>query len=280
MPAVAFILVLGLIGIVIATGVGFYAGLSENEPGSKRGMATWIGLPVVTGWAVASNFGESYGAPAATGAVFLLLCYASFRPTPDSFKWTLLAGLKVPALFLAIVSFVISGARLAYGLLSSELKTEGWAGLPVEWMISWATLGGICIGIVAYVNLIRAIGERSASDRQQQANHRKNAGHEDQARQQRGRSQRGAGEREDSASSSQKDLADAEIKKPWWIVLEVEPHVTRAEAERAGRDLLKKYHPDRMWDTPWFRAEAERLTQLINAAIEEMRKAFASTQGR
>ena len=272
--AVAIILVLGLIGLVIAACAGFYSGLSESEPGSKRGMITWISVPIVTGWAVASNFGDSYAAPAAIGAVVLLLCYCSFRPTPSSFKWTLLAGLKVPALFVAIVSLGISGARLIYGLLSGELKNEGWAGLPVDWMMSCATLGVISIGIVAYVNFIRAYAQRSSNERKAQAYQRTEAGQKNQSHEERERAYRHSDHQEERASSSREDFANPQAKQPWWTVLEVEPTVTREDAERSGKDLMKKYHPDRMWDTPRFRAEAERQTQLINAAIEEMREAL------
>ncbi len=271
MALVAIILVIGLIGIVIATGAGLYSGLSEDEPGSKRGMATWIGVPIVSGWAVSSNFGESYGAPAAIASVVLLLCYCSYRPTPSSFKWTLLAGLKVPALFMAVVTFGLSGIRLAYGILSGELKTEGWDGLPVDWMISCAIQGAIAIGIVAYVTFIRKHAQRASHIRHQQAycRNEKNISHNEQER-----TYRQANHEKGRKSSSQEDSANPQNEQPWWVVLEVEPTASREEAERSGKELLKKYHPDRMWDKERLRAEAERQTQIINAAIEKMRKAL------
>lgn len=283
MFAGAIFLVLALIGIVIATGVGLYSGLSENEPGSKRGLATWIGFPVVANWSVAANFGDSYGESAAIGAVILLLCYCSFRPSPCSFKWALLAGLSVPALFVAIVSFGISGARLAYGILSGELKTEGWAGLPVDWMVSWATLGAISIGVLTYVQFIRRLAQRSSYEhrqkayqkkRQQQTYYRTDAEDKNHNYSAQGRTYSQADQQRGGASSSPDDITASEAEQPWWGILEVEPTVTRQEAERSGKDLLKKYHPDRMWNTPRFRAEAERQTKLINAAIQKMREAL------
>lgn len=78
-------------------------------------------------------------------------------------------------------------------------------------------------------------------------------------------------------SSGNEDRASVNAEEsqndPWYVVLQVSPDASRAEAQLAYRKLMRQYHPDRVATLGTELQElAERKTKQINAAYDQAPK--------
>ncbi|MEE4209908.1 MAG: J domain-containing protein [Parvularcula sp.] len=253
MPLIALLVVCLVIGAVFGLVIGVYRVIADGEPGSKRGTLIWLIVPWVSGWSVSSNFGDEYGSPATVMTIGLMLAYCCYRPGTSQFKWMLLAGIKVPASFVLTICVVLPGVRFVYAVLSGELKNEGWSGLPLDWMTSFATPGFTSLAVLAFVTAVRRYGLHQQAIEE-------NRGTD-------GASWAGARTRCDSAECPEESAVPPE--DPWWVVLNVTPAASLQDVKENARTLLKKYHPDKFVDLPRMQDEAERQTKRINRAVED-----------
>lgn len=238
-----------------------YSVFGSLDIGSNKGLAIWIFVPVIVEWGVTSNFGQIYGNAAVILTVGLLLAYCCYRPNSSELKWALLSGLKAPASFVLFICLLIPGVRFIYAVLSGELRREGWAGLPLDWMSYFILPVLISAAILVFVIWIRNFGFR------QQAT-------EDMRRESRANSRTRPDEDScDGRSSYQEDNIKQEDGL-WWEVLDLTPTATWEDVKQSALALRKRYHPDAMAHTPRFRDEAERQTKLINRAVDDAKIHF------
>lgn len=259
-----------LIVVILAAFVAIYNlynTFAEREVGTTPGIIIWLAVPSVSGWAVGSNFGDAYANAGAILTIGPMLAYCCYRPGNSPLRWMLLSGLKVPACIVATICLAVPAIRIGYAVLSGELKHEGWAGLPMEWLLSFLAPGLTAFLIILFVNKIRELGFRQEAlehhERESKANFE---GHPNDW---------GTYSPNDADERSTANGGAGDDHDPWWVVLEVDPASGFAEIKRAARELLKKYHPDMLAEMPRFRAEAERETKRINRALQEAEAHFS-----
>lgn len=257
-----------VIAMMVVLLYSLYQGFAANDPGSKTGMAIWLFVPMLTAWSIGANFGENYGEAAVPSAIVLMLAYCCYRPQDSNLKSMMLSGIKVPASIVAAICLTVPAIRLVYALLSGELKNEGFAGLPVEWMLSLVYPGLVGLGLVILVAAVKKFGiVQFEIEERRQFQERFD---------QRSRDRNGDGRGADNGNQGQPgDGHDPDDPTPfsdgdssWPEILGVPRSANREEIRSAANQLRKTYHPDKMAHMPRFREEAERQIKIINRAVD------------
>lgn len=268
-----FLIAIFVIIMMVGLAYNLYEALAANDPGSKTGMAIWVLVPTLVGWSISSNFGVEMGRAAVPVAAILMLAFCCYRPQNSSLKSKMLSGLKVPASLVATICLTVPSVRFLYAVLSGELKNEGLAGLPVDWMLSLVYPGLFALGVVFFVAYVRKFGiDQFEKEERRRYQEKAETASTERAREQ----AHGYDDPTHDGQAQSKQAPPSDEEAPWPDVLGVPRSATKDEIKFAANQLRKTYHPDKMAQMPRFRIEAERQMKIINRAVDEAFQELAS----